>query len=76
MQSRPIKGTSGWQQYNVVLDVPKDATGIAFGILLTGSGRVWLNSTKFEVVGMDVPTTGQNPVERPASPVNLDFSEN
>lgn len=74
MQSRPIKGTSDWQQYNIVLDVPKDATGIAFGILLTGSGRVWLNNTKFEVVGTDVPTTGT--MKRPTAPVNLDFSEN
>jgi len=76
MQERPIKGTSEWQQYNVVLDVPKDATGISFGILLTGSGRVWLNGAKFEVVRADVPTTGQNSMARPAAPVNLDFSKN
>jgi hypothetical protein len=74
MQSRPIRGTGDWQQYSVVLDVPKDATGIAFGVLLTGSGRVWLNNTKFEVVGVEVPTTGS--MDRPAAPVNLDFSAN
>jgi AraC family transcriptional regulator len=74
MQERPIKGTIDWQPYNVVLDVPKDATGISFGILLTGSGRVWLNSTKFEVVGVDVPTTGS--MKRSAAPVNLDFNDN
>jgi hypothetical protein len=38
MQNRPIKGTSDWQKYNVVLDVPDDATGVFFGILLTGGG--------------------------------------
>ena len=38
MGNRPIKGTTGWQDYEVVLDVPKDATGVAFGILLDGSG--------------------------------------
>jgi hypothetical protein len=26
MQDRPIKGTTGWQQYEVVLDVPQDST--------------------------------------------------
>jgi hypothetical protein len=34
MQDRPIKGTTGWQNCEVVLDVAPDATGIYFGILL------------------------------------------
>jgi hypothetical protein len=38
MQDRPIKGTTNWQRYDVVLDVPQDATGISFGILLEGTG--------------------------------------
>jgi DNA-binding winged helix-turn-helix (wHTH) protein len=50
MQDRPIKGTTTWQNYEVVLDVPRDATQIAFGILLSKSGTVWLNSVKFESV--------------------------
>src|SRR5205823_1432543 len=33
MQQRPIKGTSEWQKYQIVLDVPADAQEIAFGIL-------------------------------------------
>jgi hypothetical protein len=72
MQNRPIKGTTNWQSYQVVLDVPKDATKIAFGILLAGSGSVWLNSAKFEVVGEDVPTTEK---PRPKGPTNLDFEK-
>jgi len=38
MQKRAINGTTGWQRYEVVLDVPKDATVVAFGILLNGGG--------------------------------------
>ncbi len=71
MQDRPIKGTSDWQRYEVVLDVPPDATGIAFGILLSGPGRVWLNSVKFEVVGPEVPPTGRG--TRRDEPTNLNF---
>lgn len=71
MQDRPIKGTGDWRRYEVVLDVPQDATGIAFGILLTGPGTVWLNSTNFEVVESDVPTTGNGP--QADSPKNLNF---
>lgn len=73
MQNRPIKGTTGWQKYDVVLDVPQNATGIFFGILLGGTGEVWMSNAKFEVVGNDVPTTenGTGPV--PDEPTNLNF---
>ncbi len=75
MQSRAIKGTRGWQHYDVVLDIPKDATGISFGILLTGTGKVWLSSVKFDAVGADVPVTGTNEKSVPDKPVNLEFAE-
>jgi hypothetical protein len=75
MQKRPIIGTTGWQRYYIVLDVPKDATGIAFGILLSGPGQVWLNSTKFEIVGLDVPATTTSEKNLPGKPVNLDFND-
>ena len=76
MQDRPIKGTTGWQRYEVVLDVPQDSTGISFGILLDGAGEIWVSSTKFDVVGTDVPVTG-GPGDRkiPDKPVNLEFTE-
>jgi hypothetical protein len=34
MGDRPIKGTAGWQRYDVVLDVPQGVTGIFFGVLI------------------------------------------
>jgi hypothetical protein len=73
MMDRPIKGTAGWQKYEVVLVVPRDATGIFYGVLLEGTGGVWLNSAKFEVVGADVPTTGGKGSKLPDAPTNLDF---
>jgi hypothetical protein len=75
MQDRAIKGTTDWRRYEVVLDVPKDATGIALGILLTGAGEVWLNGARFEVVGPDVAVTVSNNAKTPDRPVNLDFAE-
>ena len=75
MQDRPIKGTTDWQRYDVVLDVPADSTGISFGILLDGTGKVWLSGTKFDVVGADVPSTGAGDRKIPDSPVNLDFTK-
>ncbi len=59
MQNRPIKGTTAWRKYEVVLDVPPDATGIYFGTLLGQSGTVWINSVEFEVVSTAVAVTGK-----------------
>lgn len=74
MQNRPIKGTTDWQRYDVVLDVPQDATGIFFGILLGETGQVWISNAKFEVVGSDVQTTGgKASPEMPDEPSNLNF---
>jgi hypothetical protein len=75
MQNRAIKGTAAWQRYEVVLDVPKDATSISFGVLLTGGGEVWLNSAKFDIVGDDAPVTGWGESPVPNAPVNLEFTE-
>jgi hypothetical protein len=73
MQDRPIKGTTGWQNYQVVLDVPQDATAIALGILMSKSGTVWINSVNFETVGTDVPTTRKTQTLFPEGPTNLNF---
>ena len=76
MQSRPIKGTSGWNQYQIVLDVAPEAKDIAFGILLDGLGGVWLDDINFEVVDQSVPTTGTGAEgELAAKPNNLDFEK-
>jgi hypothetical protein len=74
MQQRAIRGTLPWTAYDVVLDVPADATGISFGVLLSGPGEVWLNNVQFEVVGNDVATTGMaSGAALPTTPVNLGF---
>ena len=76
MQDRPIKGTSDWKKYEIVLDVPESAQDIAFGLLLTGAGQVWIDDLSFEVVAKDVPTTGPRMGSGvPQAPANLDFEE-
>jgi hypothetical protein len=39
MQNRPIKGTTDWKRYDVVLDVPQQAVSVNFGILLGQRGQ-------------------------------------
>ncbi len=76
MGDRPIKGTTGWTKYEIVLDVPSNASLIAYGALLDGTGQIWFDSITFEVVGDNVPTTGSVNGKKSATqdePTNLDF---
>ena len=59
MSDRPVFGTSDWQFYDVVLDVPEDANSIVFGTLLAGTGEPWISDVKLGTVGRDVPVTGK-----------------
>lgn len=83
MNERAPKGTTGWQQYSVVLDVPPDASALAYGFFVQGGGKVLVNGTKLEPVGLDVPSTNMNiqrtastaaPRKLPTVPANLGFS--
>jgi hypothetical protein len=53
----PVRGTSDWRSYEIVVDIPQNAASIYIGVSLVGQGTVWLNNVKVEVVGADVPTT-------------------
>jgi len=77
MQDRPIKGTTDWTRYEIVLDVPEAAQRLAFGILLAGGGQVWMDDLKFEVVPATVKTTAipTAPPTPPAAPSNLNFEK-
>ena len=58
MDARPIKGTTDWTAYDVVLDVPADASGVAYGVILAGPGQVWLDDVTLDTVDSSVATTG------------------
>jgi hypothetical protein len=76
MQNRPIKGTSGWTPYSIVLDVPSEARAVAFGILLSGPGGAWMDDLRLEAVGTDVPLTGMVPsASEPSKKPNLSFEK-
>ncbi len=72
MQDRAVKGTTDWKRYDVVLEVPEKSQKVAFGLLLGGTGQVWMNDLRFETVSKDVPTT-ELESRLPKQPVNLSF---
>ena len=76
MNNRPIKGTNNWKKYNVVLDVPTNSNLINIGVLLAGTGEVWISDLKFETVDKSVPTTDLlTKAKKIEGPVNLDFKK-
>lgn len=85
MQDRAITGTTDWKEYEILLSVPSNATNIAFGALLAGSGQIWFDNVTFEVV--DNANNPPKPEKSESSdntdktdvnknePVNLDFEK-
>lgn len=57
MSRRQIKGTNGWKNFEVVLDVPESSDTIFFGLILGGGGQVWIDDLKLEAVSPEVETT-------------------
>ena len=57
MQSRAITGTTNWNYYSCVLDIPENGAIINVGILLAGKGQVWFDNADFHEVDHNTPTT-------------------
>jgi hypothetical protein len=76
MDNRPIKGTTPWRKYDIVLDVPDNSIALGYGLIISGAGTSYIDNLTFEIVDNSVPTTGtisQN--KRPSEPINLNFEE-
>jgi hypothetical protein len=57
MQDRPVTGTTGWREVSIVLDVPTNAIGIAFGVLFSGTGQLLVDDLTLDTVSVAIPTT-------------------
>lgn len=63
MQSRAITGTTEWNYYSCVLDIPENAAVINIGVLLTGKGQIWFDNADLQEVDYNTPTTEFVPEE-------------
>lgn len=64
MQNRALRGTSAFQWYSVVLDVPEEAVSLTFGVMLHGPGAVFIRELKFDEVERTVSSTDLLPAVR------------
>ena len=75
MQSRPIKGTSEWKEYIIVLEVPEQSTNLSYGVLLSGTGNIWLDDFRFEIVKNGQATTDSSKSLNLKKPTNTSFED-
>lgn len=76
MQKNPIKDTTDWNYYECVLDVPDKSKNIAFGVLLSGKGKVWFSKVAVDEVSGAVESTDIKEIlSEHQGPQNLRFEE-
>jgi DNA-binding winged helix-turn-helix (wHTH) protein len=63
MQRSQLNGTHDWTEYTIKLPVHRDAKQLYFGVLLSGTGRVWADDLQLLVDGTPVWLAPK--VERP-----------
>ncbi|MDR1197472.1 MAG: peptidase S41 [Prevotellaceae bacterium] len=55
MQGRGATGTSDWKKYEITLDMnPAETKQTIIGGLLSGNGKMWLDSLKITIDGVDI----------------------
>jgi|GEM_PF-2104987 len=78
-----------WHQHRLVMDIPWNASEIAYGFSIAGPGKLWVDDVHVSVVDKAIPTTSRNqhvrnigtivqqesPDGPRARPSNLDFEE-
>ncbi len=72
MGDRKIKGTTDWAKYEIVLDVPIEATNIGYGVLLSGTGEIWLDDLSFQIVDDKAESTTST---KKTAPTNTSFED-
>lgn len=77
MRNRPVSGTTDWRKYEIVIDVPPNASNLAYGALLYGAGQIWFSNVAFEVVDNSVATTDLLAIPNAIQPepTNLNFEK-
>jgi hypothetical protein len=54
MESRGLKGTTGWTEYSIMLPIHAQARQLFFGVLMAGTGKTWAHDLQLLVDGKPV----------------------
>ena len=69
-QSRQVKGTNEWQEHSVSVPVQTEGRQLVFGVLISGTGKVWADDLELLVDG--APFANAPRVERPKTVLDTD----
>jgi hypothetical protein len=70
-QDRGVKGTNDWHEHRVTLPLNADARQLVFGVLISGSGKAWVDDLELTVDG--APFLSAPKAERPKTIIDTDF---
>jgi C-terminal processing protease CtpA/Prc len=70
MESRQLKGTTGWKEYSITLPLKPEAKQLFFGVLLAGTGKAWADDLQLLVDGK--PVWEAPKVQHPKTALDLD----
>jgi C-terminal processing protease CtpA/Prc len=69
-QSRQIKGTNDWQEHSVTVPIRPEGRHLVFGVLVSGTGKVWADDLELLVDGM--PFSAAPKVDQPKTILDTD----
>lgn len=72
MMDAPIRGTTDWNKYELLLKVPDNAVKITFGVLINGIGSVSMDDFKLEQIKNNIVIDRS---ELKVDHLNLDFEK-
>jgi hypothetical protein len=70
MQSRGLKGTTGWTEYSIKLPLRPGAQILYFGVLNAGTGKLWADDLRLTLDGK--PFSDAPKIERPETVLDHD----
>jgi hypothetical protein len=77
MKGRQLRGNNNWGKHTVEIDVPLNASKLAFGAILDGPGVVWFDSLSIDIVGQSTIAADYVMCDTslPREPLNLNFEQ-
>ena len=47
---RTVTGTTDWELFQLIVDVPDESFRVVFGMIQVGTGQAWVDEVRFEIL--------------------------
>jgi hypothetical protein len=74
MQDRAIRGSTGWETRDFVVDVPADANQLLVGFWMQGKGQFWMRDLNVQEVPLTVAVNWDRKAANPGAEVDLSLA--